>query len=113
MTPDQIKALRSDYEEIPAAQSGKRCGMQWTPWMDDWFTSWSPRNDNHNAEGPWAHWVDLALRILQDPLTQLVRPDAADAVKELEQRDFYSEADRYLTNDELVARFTTPPGASS
>ena len=95
----------SDYEEVPAVQAGKRCGVQLTPWMGDWFTSWSPRNGNNNAEGPWDHWVDLAIKILRDPMTELVRPDAHRAVKSLKPRDFYSDCDRALTADELAKRF--------
>lgn len=97
-----------DYDGIPVEESGKRIGVQWTPWMGDWFTSWSPRNSNSNAEGPWAHWVDLAVRVLQDPMTKLVRPDAAEAIAGLERRSFYSDADRYLTEDELRERFKRP-----
>lgn len=107
MNPDQIKQHAADYEEIEVAGSGKRCGVQWTPWMGDWFTSWSPRNGNNHAEGPWDHWVDLAVRILRDPMTATVRPDAHTLAQQLQQRDFYDEADRYLTDDELTNRFTT------
>ncbi|NKU06949.1 hypothetical protein GS872_02025 [Rhodococcus hoagii] len=77
-----------NFNEIPALSSGKRCGVQWTPWMDDWFTSWSPRNGNNHAEGPWDHWVDLALRILADPMTKLVRPEVFD--EEYRGLDHYS-----------------------
>lgn len=100
-----------NFEEQPILQSGKRCGLEWAPWMGDWFTSWSPRNSNNNAEGPWDHWVDLALQILQDPLTKLVRPEAYAAVvntsepANFEPKGFYDEANRYLTEDELAARF--------
>lgn len=95
-----------DFDEIPAVKAGKRLGVQWCPWMDDWFTSWSPRNSNSNAEGPWAQWVDLALRILQDPMTAAVRPDAHEAVSGLAQRDFYDEADVYVTAEQLRERFS-------
>ena len=92
-----------DYEEEDVATSGKRCGVQWAPWMGDWFSSSSPRNGNNNAEGPWDHWVDLALKILSDPLTKIVRPDAfMDSPTTF---DFYSEANRTLTSEELIARF--------
>jgi hypothetical protein len=84
----------TDYDEVPVIQAAKRCGMQWTPWMGDWFTSWSPRNDNNNAEGTWDHWVDLAIGILQDPLTGLVRPEAAEVAKRLKLVGFYSEHGR-------------------
>jgi hypothetical protein len=106
MNPDQITNAAERFEEIPAIKSGKRCGVQWTPWMEDWFTSWSPRNDNNNAEGPWDHWVDLAIRILQDPLTAIVRPEAHKTVQGLQAADFYTETKRDLTEAELVERFT-------
>lgn len=35
---------------------------------------------NNNAEGTWEHWVTLAQLILNDPLTELVRPDVYQAV---------------------------------
>lgn len=110
MTPEQIKQAAQNFEEIAAVQSGKRCGVQWTPWMGDWFTSWSPRNGNNNAEGPWDHWVDLAVRILRDPLTAKVRPEAHKAAQLLEPADFYSETNRDLTDDELQDRFAGGEG---
>jgi hypothetical protein len=98
----------TSYEEVPVHQGGKRCGLQWAPWMGDWFTSWSPRNDNWNAEGTWDHWVDLAILILQDPMTAIVRPDAHRIAQELAAIGFYNESGRVLTDDELKARFATP-----
>lgn len=92
-----------DFEEEPVHAAGKRCGVQWAPGMGDWFTSWSPRNDDNNAEGFWDHWVDLALAILRDPLTEIVRPEVYWPDTPI--RDFYDEAGRYLTKDELNARF--------
>lgn len=96
----------SDYEGTPVHEAGKRLGVQWASWMGDWFVSLSPRNDNSNAEGEWDQWVDLALHILQDPLTAIVRPDARAAVAELPTFNFYSGANRKLTAAELSARFT-------
>lgn len=96
---------REDYEYVEAIKAGKRLGMRWAPWMGDWFTSWSPRNDNDHAEGYWDQWVDLALKILQDPMTKIVRPDAHEAVAEVPVCNFYSEANRVLTAEELAARF--------
>lgn len=93
------------YQEIPAVSSGKRCGVQWAPWMGDWFASWSPRNGNSNAEGPWDHWVDLALKILRDPMTEKVRPEAHAAVKDVQAKDFYDEANTYLGDEDLAERF--------
>lgn len=91
------------FEEMPAAKAGKRLGVQWTPWMGDYFQSWSPRNDNCNGEGPWDQWIDLALKILGDPLTKIVRPEAwmeNPAVK-----NFYDEAATYLSTTDLRKRF--------
>lgn len=102
----------NDYEEVSVINAGKRCGVQWQPWMDDWFTSWSPRNSNNNAEGPWDHWVDLAIQILQDPMTAIVRPDAFEAAKQLTAIEFYDEVGRDLTEAELAARFALKPIAA-
>lgn len=94
-----------NFEHIDVIDAGKRCGLQWTPWMGDWFSSWSPRNGNSHAEGPWDHWVDLALHILRDPMTAKVRPDAHAAVQAVEPVGFYSESQRHLTAEELAERF--------
>ena len=65
-----LNSLDLDYQaHITAA---KRLGVQWAPWMGDWFTSYSPRNDTTHAEGPWEHWVTVAQLILNDPLAELV-----------------------------------------
>lgn len=98
------------YTEIPAVSGGKRCGVQWAPWMDDWFTSWSPRNSNSNAEGPWDHWVDLALNILRDPMTAKVRPEAHAAVQAVKPLDFYDESRVSLTESDLAERFPRKGG---
>jgi hypothetical protein len=100
-----VERQASVYSEVYAVQAAKRCGVQWAPWMGDWFTSWSPRNGNSNAEGTWDHWVDLAVRILQDPLTGIVRPDAQAAVRDLAPIGFYDESSRELTDEELALRF--------
>lgn len=91
------------YEEkyIEGIVSAKRCAIVWTPWMGDWFTSHSPRNGNSNAEGTWDHWVSLALSILQHPMTEVVRPEAHAAVREVENIEFYDESARELSDDEL------------
>lgn len=113
MTPEEIKQAAKDYEEIAAISGGKRCGVQWAPWMGDWFVSWSPRNSNSNAEGSWDHWVDLAVKILQDPLTAKVRPEAHEVAKALKVYDFYDETNRDLTEDELRDRFASKPAEQS
>lgn len=106
LTPEEYQRAADHYEEIDVVQSGKRCGVQHDPWMGDWFTSWSPRNANSNAEGPWAHWVDLAVRILRDPMTAIVRPEAHELAQQIEPRDFYADSDRPLTEAEVITRFT-------
>lgn len=84
---------------------GKRCGIEKSEWLDGWFVSHSPRNDNSNAEGPWDHWVDLAVQILQHPATAIVRPEAHAAVQGVEVKGFYDETARELTDDELEELF--------
>lgn len=66
----------SEWEEVPVIGAGKRLGVQNPAWMgDDWFTSWSPRNDNNNAEGQWCQWVHLARLVLADERTRAQMPD--------------------------------------
>lgn len=105
MTPEQIKQAAERFTEIPAISAAKRAGIQWTPWMGDWFTSWSPRNGNNNAEGTWDHWIDLAINVLRDPMTAIVHPEAHRIAQALTARNFYDESNRTLTDDELAARF--------
>lgn len=97
-----------EFEEIPAVSAGKRLGVQWAPWMGDWFTSWSPRNSNSNAEGQWDQWVDLAIQILRDPLTEKVRPEARAAALQLQTYGFYAEVRTRLTDSDLDERFRKP-----
>lgn len=101
----------SEFEEIPVLSGGKRLGVQWCPWMGDWHTSWSPRNGNSNAEGPWDQWVDLAIKILQHPATKLTRPEVAEAAAGFVVKDYYDAADRYLTDDEIETLFRSGGGS--
>jgi hypothetical protein len=101
----------SDFEEVIVHGAANPCGLVWTPWMGDWFTSFSPRNSNSNAEGTWEHWVTLAQDILNDPLTELVRPEVYKAVPEPPHR--YDETERSLTEDELNTRFSVERRARS
>lgn len=65
-----------DWTEKPVIGAGKRLGVQEPMWMGgDWFTSWSPRNGNNNAEGPWCQWVHLARLILADERTGAHMPE--------------------------------------
>lgn len=68
--------------------AGKRCGMTKSDFLDDWFVSYSPRNSNNNAEGPWCHWVHLARLILAHPLTAEQMPEHHS---EYEGPSIYSE----------------------
>ena len=79
--------------------------MEQSEWPNDWFMSHSPRSGNGNAEGPWDHWVDFAIRILQHPATGLVRPDAHAAVQGVPALGFYSETGRALTEGECSQLF--------
>ena len=90
----------TDVKITPLPSGGKRLGMERSGWLNDWFSSYSPRNSNNNAEGPWDHWVDLAVQILRHPATAIVRPEAHTAVQGIEPRNFYSETDRDLTPSE-------------
>ena len=98
-------SLMDEFEEKPVLSAGKRLGVQWASWMGDWFTSWSPRNSNSNAEGPWDQWVDLAIAILQDPFTETTRPEAHAAAAGLETKNYYDETNVALTDERLKARF--------
>lgn len=65
-----------EFIETPVIGAGKRLGVQMPVWMGgDWFTSWSPRNSNSNAEGPWCQWVHLARLILSDERTREHMPE--------------------------------------
>lgn len=86
-------------------KGGKRLSIEKSEWLGDWFISHSPRNSNAFAEGPWDHWVSLALQILQHPATEIVRPEAHAAVRNVDPGDFYDETSRSLTDDELDALF--------
>lgn len=102
--------MKADESEVEVIQAAKRCGLNWNPWMGDWFTSYSPRNDNHNAEGTWDHWVDFALKVLSDPMTHIVRPDAY--IQNPQTKEFYAQSDRILTEQELGNRFPVPTAMS-
>jgi hypothetical protein len=104
---DRVRALASGYEGVPIHSGGKRCGVQWTPWMGDWFTSYSPRNSNSHAEGHWDHWIDLALEILRDPMTAKIRPAAHAAIAGVEPIGFYDETAVDLSYEDLAERFAT------
>lgn len=65
--------MNESFEEVDVIQSGKRLGVRHCHWMGDWFNSWSPRNDNSNAEGCWSEWVGMANAILAHPLTKLLQ----------------------------------------
>jgi hypothetical protein len=61
-------------DEITVIEAGRRLGVRRSVSLSDWYTSWSPRNDNSNAEGPWSEWVELAREILAHPLTATLGP---------------------------------------
>lgn len=88
--------------DVIVVTAGKRLALTHYGHIGDWFNSYSPRNDNDNAEGPWDQWVDLAVMILQHEATRITRPEAFKATQGLATHDYYSESDRYLTDDEIA-----------
>lgn len=46
--------------------AGRRLAMHQSEWLPSFYVSYSPRNDNSNAEGPWEEWVDLARQIIAE-----------------------------------------------
>ena len=46
---EKLDRRAQNFEEVEAAHAGKRCALDWAPWMGDWFVSSSPRNGNSNA----------------------------------------------------------------
>lgn len=101
----RLDGAAASYTEIDVGGGGKRLSLVWDPWMGDWFTSHSPRNGNSHAEGPWDQWVDLAIKILRDPLTAKVRPEARELALRLQTFDFYDESRTPLENADLAKRF--------
>ena len=67
----------------PIIFAAKRLGIRRHDGLPTWFCSWSPRNENYCAEGTWQDWMELALDILQHPLTQAVAPDLHTAATAL------------------------------
>lgn len=104
---ERTTPMMSDYQPdyIKGIAYAKRLTIQHTPWMGDWFTSHSPRNDNSNAEGQWGQWVNLAVSILQHPATAITDPEAHQAAQGLTVHRYYSEVGRTLTDDEIATLF--------
>lgn len=92
-------------DRVRLIDSAKRVGISWLPDSGDLFVSYNPKTDRGSCEGPWDHWVDLAIQILQSPLTEIVRLDAYQAVGSLKSRGLYDSADRYLTKEEILTVF--------
>lgn len=109
----RVRNLGDTYEGIPVLSVGKRCGLQWAPWMGNWFVSWSPRNENSNAEGYWDHWATLALAILQDPMTAKVYPAAHAAVAGMQLMDLYDGPNVHLSCEDLAERFAAEVNAAN
>lgn len=72
---ESYEKMRQRMTSEPVIEECKRAGVAWIPLMGDWFVGWSPRNLSPNPEGPWDHWVRLAVRVLQHPLTAQVDPE--------------------------------------
>lgn len=63
MSDEYDKSMPGEPGAI-VARAGRRLAVQRSAWLNDWYISYSPRNDNQNAEGDWAEWVALAREIL-------------------------------------------------
>lgn len=96
------------FEAIPVLKGGKRLGIRWTPWMGDWFVSWSPRNDNEHAEGQWFQWAHLAAAILSHPMTRAVAPDLYRDDLPV-RRDLYTDADKEMAEQEIADYVSRDP----
>lgn len=83
-------------------KGGKRLGIAHSDSLEDWFTSFSPRNDNCNAEGQWGQWAHMAAQILAHPLTRIAAPELYRP--ELPWRhDLYDETPNEVTKEQIVA----------
>jgi hypothetical protein len=92
-----------DYKYIATLASTKRLSVVNAPWMGDWFVSHSPRNGNENAEGPWSHWVQVALSILQHEFTDTVNPELRAAALAFENTNLYSEHPNQMSREHIKA----------
>ena len=104
---DEVKP--QNWNEYDICEAAKRCGIRRPGWMGDWFTSWSPRNDNMNAEGTWAHWCNLAAFILSHPATEKAAPHLFQPELKFDPKMYASGP--VLTEDEIEQFFpkeTTP-----
>lgn len=95
-----------DFEEQQIFAAAKRLGIRRCPWMGDWFVSWSPRNDNCNAEGTWLHWANLAAYILSHPATKEVAPHLYRS--DLTADDQLYSGGNELTDEQIAQYFVTP-----
>lgn len=96
--PYEPDVIKPDEIEQPVIQGGKRLGLQWCPWMGDWFSSWNPDGDHGNAQGSWYQWAYLAAKILKHPFTYAVAPELFQP--DIPTKDIYLETNR-LSDDVL------------
>ena len=57
-------STNSDGEKI-ILSAGRRLAIVKSNSIENWYFSYSPRNDNTHAEGTWEEWVELAKEILK------------------------------------------------
>lgn len=86
MSKKELKEL-VEASQLCLVKGGKRAGVEHHSVDSDWFVSVSPRNNTSNAEGPWQHWVNLAVEILRHEFTKKLFPN--------------------LDNDELLSEYIT------
>lgn len=56
-------------------KAGKRLAIVGGALGPHWWNSYSPRNENDFAEGPWCQWVHLARKILAHETTKRDMPE--------------------------------------
>jgi hypothetical protein len=69
-TPDTIHGTPTTISAGRRLALSAENGLNITPGEkfepEGWWVSYSPRNDNNNAEGPWSEWVALAKAVLAE-----------------------------------------------
>lgn len=61
---EKLPDMTMDGDEI-IIRTGRRLALCKTDAISNWYVSYSPRNDNCNAEGTWEEWVALAKKIIE------------------------------------------------
>jgi len=95
-----------DFEmtDIDGLADTKRAGIVHVG-RGDFFAAQNFHAGTNGGEGTWDQWCQIALSILQHPATQVVRPEAWEAVQGLANTSYYGLDEGLELSDEQVARF--------